>query len=154
MATEIERKFLLKNDDWKKEVTKSTSIKQGYLATDAERTVRVRVKGEKGFLTVKGKTEGVSRAEFEYEIPLEDALALLKLCHQPIIEKVRNIVKQGNHTWEIDAFEGENAGLTLAEIELSHEEEAFEKPDWLAEEVSSDYRYFNSYLVKNPFGGW
>jgi len=154
MATEIERKFLLKNDNWKKEVLESFAIKQGYLNHDKNRTVRVRLTNKKGFITIKGKTEGISRSEFEYEIPLEDAISLLKICRKPLIEKVRSLVKKENHIWEIDEFEGDNLGLTIAEIEITNKNEDFSKPQWLGEEVSEDTRYFNSYLSQHPFNSW
>lgn len=154
MGLEIERKFLLKNTDWRKLVEEENLIKQGYLNSNAERTVRVRVKNSKAFLTIKGKSQNTTRQEFEYEIPLEDAESLLKLCERPLIEKTRFIVKYQGKTWEIDEFEGENKGLTVAEIELSSEDERFQLPDWIGEEVSQDARYFNSSLIKKPFISW
>lgn len=154
MGVEIERKFLVNSEQWKNGVERSVEIKQGYLSTAPERTVRVRTKGEKGFLTIKGKTQNLSRAEFEYEVPLEEALGLLKLCEGHPIVKVRHEVRVGGKLWEVDVFEGENAGLVLAEIELEAEEEAFEMPAWAGEEVSADLRYFNSYLSQHPFKGW
>lgn len=154
MGVEIERKFLVNSEQWKNGVERSVEIKQGYLSTAPERTVRVRTKGEKGFLTIKGKTQNLSRAEFEYEIPLEEALGLLKLCEGHPIEKVRHEVRVGGKLWEVDVFEGENAGLVLAEIELESEVESFEMPVWAGEEVSADLRYFNSYLSQHPFKGW
>ena len=154
MATEIERKFLLKNSDWKKEISTSMEIRQGYLSLDKERTVRIRVKGEKGILTIKGTTENVSRKEFEYEIPKEDAEQLLELCHRPLIEKIRSEVIHEGMTWEIDEFIGENEGLIVAEIELESENQAFEIPNWIGKEVSDDARYYNSNLVKQSYGNW
>lgn len=154
MPKEIERKFLLKNDNWKTQFTSRTIIKQGYLNTQKERTVRVRIFGTKGFLTIKGKTVGMTRLEYEYEIPLQDATELLQLCEKPIIEKERFILPQGSLKWEIDIFEGGNAGLQMAEIELTDENEKVEIPDWVGEEVTMDGRYFNSSLVKNPFKDW
>lgn len=148
MAIEIERKFLLKNDTWQNDsrLGEGQAIKQGYLNTDKSRTVRVRTKGEKAYLTIKGKTEGISRAEFEYEIPVEDALELLKLC-EASLEKTRYLLPINNIVWEIDVFEGKHKGLLIAEVELTSEEQAFELPNWIGKEVSGDKCYFNSYLA-------
>lgn len=154
MPVEIERKFLVRSPDWTKQSEKAVCMQQGYLNTHPERTTRVRVAGEKAFLTIKGKTTSISRKEFEYEIPSRDAEALLQLCETAIVSKTRHIVIEGKHTWEIDVFDAENEGLILAEIELDSEEEQFEKPEWLGQEVSADKRYFNSYLSKNPFKNW
>jgi len=154
MPTEIERKFLLKNNNWKPLVARSYILKQGYLSTQPERSVRVRIKGGKGILTIKGKTEGIARAEYEYEIPVVEANELLQLCEKPIIEKTRYEVLQGDRTWEIDIFEGVNKGLSMAEIELKSEKETLEAPDWIGEEVSDDFRYFNASLVKHPYSMW
>lgn len=154
MPLEIERKFLLSSDTWKKDVHQSYALRQGYLNSNPDRTVRVRIRGERGFLTMKGRGNGISRPEFEYDIPYEEALALLTLCEQPIIEKTRHEVRVGEHLWEVDVFEGENAGLVVAEIELSEEDEAFERPTWLGKEVSDDRRYFNSSLIRKPFRKW
>lgn len=154
MPKEIERKFLLKNNDWKKEISNSTEIRQGYLSLDNERNVRVRVRGEKGILTIKGKTENISRKEFEYEIPKVEAEELLGLCHRPLIEKIRHEIIIGNHTWEIDEFLGENKDLIVAEIELEDEKQIFEKPIWLGKEVSDDVRYYNASLVQLAFKDW
>lgn len=154
MGLEIERKFLLKNEDWRSEIQESTTIKQGYLNTHIERTVRVRVKGNKGFLTIKGKTENVSRKEFEYEIPVEEAIAMIALCEQPVIEKTRNIIKQNGFTWEIDEFDGENKGLIVAEVELENEGQIIQLPNWIDEEVSNDPKYYNSSLLARPFKNW
>ena len=151
---EIERKFLLKTDAWRKEADKGTVIKQGYLNTQAERTVRVRIRGKQGFLTVKGKTNQATRLEFEYEIPLHDASQLLALCEQPLIEKTRFLVYDKDKTWEIDVFEGVNQGLIVAEIELQSESETFSIPTWLGAEVTQDARYYNSNLIKNPYCNW
>ena len=154
MGQEIERKFLLANDGWRENAT-GTVFRQGYLSTDPDRNVRVRIKGEKAFLTIKGRTEGVSRLEFEYEIPLDEAQDLLDtLCHKPLIEKTRYKVHIDGLVWEIDEFEGENRGLILAEVELESEDQAFERPSWLGREVSDDTRYYNSNLVANPFSRW
>jgi adenylate cyclase len=156
MAIEIERKFLVKNDGFKSESIKEKRITQGYLSSVPERTVRVRIKGEKGFMTIKGmgNESGATRFEWEKEISVEDTKDLLKLCEPGIIDKTRYIVKSGEHTFEVDEFYGENEGLTVAEVELSSEDEKFNKPDWLGEEVTGDVRYFNSMLMKNPFSTW
>lgn len=155
MATEIERKFLVKGD-FSKEVISSQRIVQGYICSQPGRTVRVRIHGEKGFLTIKGPSDdkGLSRYEFEQEIPLVDAEQLLKLCEPGAIDKVRHLVPIGQHVWEVDVFHGANEGLVMAEIELSSEDEPFEKPAWLGEEVSGDRRYYNSMLTKAPYSQW
>lgn len=155
MAQEIERKFLVKGD-YKADVFKSTRITQGYLSSIPERTVRVRVKGDKGFITIKGKgnASGASRYEWEKEIAVEEVNELLEICEPGIIDKIRSLVKSGKHTFEVDEFYGENLGLTVAEVELSSEEEAFEKPEWLGEEVTGDVKYYNSMLMKTPFSKW
>ncbi len=153
---EIERKFLVKSQAFKDEAFNKTHIKQGFLSTDKERTVRVRLKGENGFLTIKGASsnDGLSRFEWEKEISKEDAEQLFKLCKQGIIDKIRYEVKSGNHIFEIDEFFGDNEGLVLAEIELNTEDEAFEKPNWLGNEVTGDIRYYNSQLSTQPFKTW
>jgi adenylate cyclase len=154
MPEEIERKFLVIGDGWR-DAAVGTRFRQGFLSTEPERTVRVRVAGARGSITVKGKTVGAKREEFEYEIPLQDVERMLDgLCKRPFIEKVRYTLSVGRHVWEIDVFEGENAGLVVAEIELGSEDEAFEKPDWAGEEVTDDPRYFNSNLVAKPFRAW
>ncbi len=154
MVQEIERKFLVANDEWQKNAT-STRYRQGFLCTEPERTVRVRVAGDRGTLTIKGKTVGATREEFEYDIPREEAEHLLDvLCLRPLIEKVRYVLREGAHTWEVDVFEGENIGLVIAEIELQREDEVFERPSWLGKEVSDDPRYFNANLVKRPYTTW
>jgi len=155
MAQEIERKFLV-SGDYKSSVKKSVRIVQGYLSSVPERTVRVRIKGDKGFLTIKGigSESGASRFEWETEIKKEDVENLLKICEPGIIDKTRNIVEVGKHIFEVDEFYGENEGLTLAEVELSSEEESFGRPDWLGEEVTGDSKYYNSMLMKNPFTKW
>ena len=154
MGHEIERKFLVCSDAWR-ERAKGTLFRQGFLSTEPERTVRVRVAGSRGVLTIKGITVGARRAEYEYEIPLEEAEEMLgALCVRPLIEKVRYTLSVGAHTWEIDVFEGENAGLIVAEIELAHEDEPFERPAWLGDEVTHDARYFNASLVKAPYETW
>ena len=153
---EIERKFLTTSDKYKSVAFSQNRITQGYLSTVPGRTVRVRIKGKKGFLTIKGASNksGLSRFEWEKEIAVEDAAALLQLCEKGVIDKTRFEVKVGNHIFEIDEFYGENEGLIIAEIELATENETFEKPIWLGKEVTEDYRYYNSYLSKNPFKDW
>ena len=155
MAQEIERKFLVKGN-FKPEVFKSTRIMLGYLSSVPERTVRVRINGEQGFLTIKGKGNhsGIRRYEWEKEIPLNEAEELLQLCEPGIIDKVRNLVPVGKHTWEVDVFHGDNEGLILAEIELASEDEPFERPDWVGHEVSGDRRYYNSMLTKYTYKQW
>ncbi len=150
---EIERKFLITETSFLKKLT-GTNYTQGYLSTDPHKTVRVRIAGRTGFLTIKGKTQNISRTEFEYEIPLNDAQELIKLCDKPIIEKTRYLVTVDQHIWEVDIFEGENKGLIIAEIELKSENEKFTSPDWLGKEVSSDKRYYNSLLIKKPYSTW
>lgn len=155
MAQEIERKFLVKGD-FKSLATKSTRIIQGYLSSVPERTVRVRVKGDKGFITIKGigNQSGASRYEWEKEIPVEEVNELLKICEPGVIDKTRFLVPVGKHTFEVDEFYGENEGLILAEIELSSEGESFETPSWIGQEVTGDARYYNSMLMKNPYKDW
>ena len=153
---EIERKFLVKGN-YKKHVSKETKIVQGFLSTVPERTVRVRIKGDKGFLTVKGigNESGASRYEWEKEISLEDAKDLMAICEPGVIDKTRYIVKaDGDLVFEVDEFYGENDGLTVAEIELPSEDAEFSKPDWLGEEVTGQVKYYNSMLMKNPFKEW
>jgi len=156
MAQEIERKFLVKSDQFKAEASKSTRITQGYLSSVPERTVRVRIKGDQGYITVKGigSGSGASRYEWEKEIPMAEVDELLKICEPGVIDKTRFEVKMGNHTFEVDEFYGENSGLIVAEVELSAEDEAFGKPEWLGQEVTGDPKYFNSMLMKNPFSRW
>ena len=154
MATEIERKYLLKNDSWKQEVSSKNKIIQGYLSSKPERTVRIRITKNKGFVTIKSKNIGSLRKEFEYEIPIEDAKELILLCEKPIIQKTRYIVEYSSHIWEIDIFEGENQGLEVAEIELSQENEEFSIPDWIGPEVTNESKYYNSQLIINPFMNW
>ena len=152
MPKEIERKFLV-NDSWRP-VGEGEHIAQGYLAHGEEATVRVRLKGQHGYLTVKGKTTGISRSEFEYEIPLTDAKAMLKLCAGSIVTKRRYVDNFAGNRWEIDVFEDENAPLIMAEIELQDEAQTFAKPPWLGDEVSFDRRYFNSSLANEPYSHW
>jgi adenylate cyclase len=152
---EIERKFLVKGD-FKSSVSKSERIVQGYLSSVPERAVRVRIKGEKGYITVKGigNDSGTSRYEWEKEISVEDVTNLLKICEPGVIDKTRYQVKAGSHTYEIDEFYGENQGLTVAEVELNSEDEEFQKPAWLGEEVTGDVKYYNAMLMKHPFSKW
>jgi adenylate cyclase len=156
MAQEIERKFLVKNDDFKTASFNETKIVQGFLSTVPERTVRIRIKGDKGFITVKGigNKSGTSRFEWEKEISVEDATDLLKISEPGVIDKTRFNVKSGEHTFEVDEFYGENNGLTVAEVELSSEDENFKKPSWLGEEVTGQVKYYNSMLMKNPYKNW
>lgn len=153
---EIERKFLVTSTAFKSEASHKNHIAQGYLNSNPERTVRVRVKGEIGFVTIKGKGNetGMSRFEWETEIALGDAKNLLKLCESGVIDKIRYEVEIGNHTYEVDEFFGDNEGLIVAEIELKSEEESFEKPNWLGKEVTNDKRYYNAYLSNNPYKNW
>ena len=153
---EIERKFLVLSDDFINESFSQKRIVQGYLSSTPERTVRVRIKGDKGYLTIKGKssTNGTTRLEWEREISVMDAETLLNICESGIIDKVRYEFKVGHHVYEVDIFSGENDGLVMAEIELESEAETFEKPHWLGEEVTNDERYYNAYLSKNPFTHW
>lgn len=153
---EIERKFLITSDAFKKEAYKNTRIVQGFLNTHPNRTVRVRIKGSKGFLTVKGKSNeaGTIRTEWEKEIGVSEAESLLKLCQEVIIEKMRYEIKAGKHIFEVDEFFGDNLGLTIAEIELNSENESFLQPTWLGEEVTGDIKYYNSQLSKQPYNTW
>jgi len=155
MANEIERKFLVKGE-FKNLASKETRIVQGYLSSIPERTVRVRIKGDKGFITIKGigNSSGASRYEWEKEIPINEVEELLKICEPGVIDKTRYLVKVGNHTFEVDEFYGENKGLIVAEIELSSETETFDKPTWLGSEVTGDTKYYNSMLMKNPYTKW
>jgi CYTH domain-containing protein len=153
---EIERKFLVASNDFIAESTAKYDIAQGYLNSNIERTVRVRIKENKGFLTVKGKSNesGITRFEWEKELSFDDAKRLLLLCENGVIEKIRYIIPYGKHAYEVDVFLGENEGLIMAEIELNDENEAFEKPKWLGKEVTNDERYFNSYLSSKPYKNW
>ena len=154
MAQEIERKYLLQGDSWR-ELSIGSVYCQGYIATKNQVTVRVRIVGQQGYLTIKGPSVECSRLEFEYPIPVEDAQEMLNtLCEQPWIEKIRYKVEWGGLTWEIDEFDGLNKGLILAEVELNDANQEIELPPWIGEEVSHDHRYFNSYLVKHPFSQW
>ena len=153
---EIERKFLVISDAFKSDVLRQNHIAQGYLSSAPERAVRVRIKGEKGYLTIKGKTNesGLSRFEWEKEIPVAEAKELLQLCEKGVIEKIRYEIQVGRHIFEVDEFYGENKGLIMAEVELQSETETFKKPIWLGEEVTNDNRYYNSYLSQHPFTSW
>lgn len=155
MAQEIEKKFLVAGE-FKESAKKATRITQGYLSSVPERTVRVRVKGEKGCITVKGigNDSGASRFEWEKEIPVEDVRDLLKICEPGVIDKTRYLVDCDGHTFEVDEFYGDNDGLVVAEVELSDENEAFTRPSWLGEEVTGDKKYYNSMLMKNPYKNW
>jgi len=150
---EIERKFLIKPELWQPPVN-GVEIKQGYLSVDPERVVRVRVAGEKAFLTIKGKPVGIVRTELEYEIPKNEAEVLLKLCLDFPVEKIRFKEKIGELVWEIDIFKGENEGLIMAEVELADENQNVDLPDWVGDEVSSDSRYYNAWLSQNPYSKW
>lgn len=152
MALEIERKFLVTGEEWR--TSAGVNYSQGYLNRDKARTVRVRVAGNQGFITIKGATLGATRSEYEYEIPLVDAENLLALCEGPVIQKVRYISEFKGFKWEVDEFQGENKGLVVAEIELLSEHQPFEKPGWVTEEVTNDPRYFNSNLTHNPYISW
>ncbi len=155
MAIEIERKFLVNNELWREGVISETRLRQGYLSTGEGSTVRVRISGERAYLTIKGATVGIRRFEFEYEIPLSDAeLMLEQVALKPQVEKIRYRVRCADHVWELDRFLGANQGLVLAEIELKSEDEPFELPAWAGEEVSEDPRYHNSNLVAHPYSEW
>lgn len=153
---EIERKFLVTSEAYKTLAFKSTRIVQGFLNTDPDRTVRVRIKGDKGFITVKGRSNaaGTIRTEWEKEIDVDDARSLLELCEEGVIDKIRYEISAGKHIFEVDEFFGENLGLTVAEVELAEENEVFLKPDWLGDEVTGEPKYYNSQLSKHPFVTW
>ncbi|MBO7047058.1 MAG: CYTH domain-containing protein [Prevotella sp.] len=153
---EIERKFLVKGDGYKQQAYSHSHIQQGYICSSHGRTVRVRIRDERGFLTIKGPSRngGLSRYEFEKEITLDEAEHLMRLCEPGIIDKTRWLVKSGRHTFEVDEFFGENEGLVMAEVELGAEDESYEKPDFIGQEVTGDRRYYNSHLRKNPFSVW
>ncbi len=154
MGIEIERKFLLRGDEWRG-LAIGVPYRQGYLGSTQKQTVRVRIAGDKAFLTIKGRTSGISRREYEYSIPVADAAVMLaELCEQPLIEKKRYTINYQGSVWEVDEFFGENEGLLVAEIELAAEDQEFVKPSWVGAEVSSDRRYCNASLVKNPYSTW
>jgi len=155
MATEIEHKFTLKNDNWRSEVVKSERLVQGYLAGNERSSIRVRIAGDKANLNIKSATLGIYRQEYEYEIPLADGEKILEdLCEKPVIDKVRHYVQYEGKTWEVDEFGGENEGLIVAEVELNSEDEEFAIPEWADKNVSGDPRYYNVSLVKHPFKNW
>jgi CYTH domain-containing protein len=154
MATEIERKFLVRGDAWKN-LGQPILYLQGYICREKRKIVRARLVGDKGYLTIKGASKGLSRLEFEYEIPSSDAREMLdKLCEKPIIEKYRRKITFGNLVWEVDEFLGDNEGLIIAEVELTREQQYIELPDWIDREVTGDKRYYNAYLVKHPYKSW
>jgi len=153
VPAEIERKFLVADDSWR-DGSPGVRIAQGYLSQDPDRTVRVRLAGENAWITIKGRTQGITRAEFEYAIPTEEARELLGLCLPSVIDKTRHEVRHGGHVWEVDVFHGENDGLIVAEVELSGEDETPDMPAWVGAEVSDDARYFNSHLASHPFACW
>lgn len=155
MGQEIEHKFLVVHDSWREHVRSSTRIVQGYLASGDGATVRVRIKGDAAFLTIKGPSHGVSRSEFEYPIPVSDAEAMLaELALGPVIDKVRHLIDVDGHTWELDVFAGDNAGLVMAEVELAEAGEEFTVPEWAGPDVSDDPRYYNVNLARDPFRNW
>ena len=154
MSLEIERKFLVRDQQWKS-LGQGALLRQGYLSSQPDRIVRVRIEGESAMLTIKGRTVGATRGEWEYPIPVEDGNSFLnELCEKPIIEKYRYRIQHEGMMWEVDEFLGDNAGLVVAEIELEAEDQAFEKPQWVGEEVTHDARYFNANLLKRPFSSW
>ena len=155
MGLEIEKKFLLKEDSWKKQIASSTYYRQGYISSEAGRAVRIRTMENKAYLTIKGKTIGAVRNEHEYQIPYEDAIEMLDyLCEKPIIEKTRHKIMHKNLLWEIDEFEAENKGLIIAEVELEDEYQQIDLPPWIGEEVTTQEKYYNANLIKNPFSTW
>ncbi len=155
MATEIERKFLLKDDTWRAAADGGVAMRQGYMLGSEQASVRVRIAGAQANLNIKSATLDVTRQEYEYPIPISDAHEMLDtLCRKPLIEKTRYHVRHGEHTWEVDVFVGDNTGLVVAEIELGHVDESFERPSWLGEEVSHEARYYNVCLVSHPYRDW
>lgn len=153
MSLEIERKFLVLNEGYKKNSRKSLYC-QGYLSRHPHRTVRVRIADDKAMLTIKGPSSGATRQEFEYALPISDAKALLELCEKPLIEKYRYAVEYEGMLWEVDEFLGDNEGLVIAELELPYEDAPFARPDWVGQEVTGDVRYYNSYLIQHPYKTW
>lgn len=153
MPLEIERKFLVNTEKWAPKV-QGTLLVQAYLSVDPNPTVRVRIAGEKAFLTIKGRTKTISRPEFEYEVPIEEAQEMMKLAISFPVEKIRYEVMHEGFLWEVDVFSGKNSGLVIAELELESENQAFPRPDWLSDEVSGDVKYYNSYLSEHPFQEW
>ncbi|HEY5604213.1 MAG TPA: CYTH domain-containing protein [Gammaproteobacteria bacterium] len=155
MATEIERKFLVLNDDWRTLAARQKAVKQGYFAGGGKASIRIRLAGESANINIKSAALDVTRKEYEFAVPYEDAREMLeRLCEKPLIEKTRYYVPYGRHVWEVDEFTGDNAGLVVAEIELAAVDESFEKPPWLGREVSQDTRYYNVCLVKHPYKDW
>lgn len=154
MGLEIERKFLVVGEGWRQPAERQTRFVQGYLNRDPARTVRVRLAGERGFLTIKGATRGATRAEFEYEVPAAEARELLAMSDGPVVDKIRHLCEHEGDVWEVDEFLGANAGLVVAEIELQSEAQAFARPAWLGEEVTGDARYVNANLAVKPFSRW
>ena len=154
MGIEIERKFLVADGGWRDAADPGTVMKQGYLAAEPERTVRVRVAGDQAWLTIKGPTDGAVRAEYEYPVPVVDAEAILELCATMVVHKTRHLVPHGGHVWEVDVFAGENDRLVLAEVELTRADEVIDLPDWLGAEVTDDHRYSNSQLSRRPYNRW
>ena len=156
MGQEIERKFLVKDDSFKARAYSSSRIRQGYICSARGRTVRVRIRSDKGYLTIKGPSDesGMSRFEWEKEIALDEAQELMKLCEPGMIDKTRFLVRHDGHTWEVDEFYGENEGLTLAEVELKDENEQVDIPDFIGEEVTGQVKYYNSFLMRTPYTKW
>lgn len=155
MGVEIERKFLVVGDSWRDEVVSATRIVQGYLSSGGSATVRARIKGERAYLTIKGQSQGISRSEFEYEIPVVDAEAMLaELSVGPVIEKTRHLIEVAGHTWELDVFAGDNDGLVMAELETASADEQFTMPPWAGQDVSDDARYYNVNLARSPYRVW
>jgi len=155
MPVEIERKFLLSSDKWRDEVVRSSRIRQGYMGIIDKASVRIRIQGDRANINIKSATLEIRRMEYEYEIPIDEAVEMLdQLCNQPQIDKIRYIVKRDGHVWEIDEFHGDNQGLLVAEVELESEDEAIIKPDWLGDEVTADPRYYNVSLINHPFSKW
>ena len=154
MGQEIERKFLVDEALWREVQPSGTEYRQGYIVNTKAKIVRVRIAGDQGYLTIKGATQGATRAEFEYEIPLDDARRLLTLCEGPLIEKTRYKLEVDGLLWEVDEFSGDNEGLIMAELELDSEDQPFQKPAWAGQEVTDDARYYNANLVSNPFSRW
>ena len=155
MGIEIERKFLVKNNSWQVESDAGQEFVQGYMVGGVKSSVRVRIEGDRAFLNIKSATIGVTRMEYEYPIPVSDARELLEnLCNKPLIEKNRYLIRRNGLVWEIDVFKGDNAGLVVAEVELNSQDQSFESPEWLGEEVSHDPRYYNVNLTKHPYKNW
>jgi adenylate cyclase len=154
VGIEIERKFLVEDESWKDASAEGLICRQGYLVSNEAKAVRVRIIGDRAYLTIKGASTGITRSEYEYEIPVSEAETIMELCGDAIVEKTRYFVEHGDMTWELDIFEGVNEGLTMAEIELETENQLFELPPWAGEEVSGDPRYYNAYLSRHPYSTW